>query len=51
MFCPKNTTNNSGGKGYFGYINNFNSTYFKCSISDTEFDHYPVNIQWFAIGY
>ncbi len=44
-------TNSIGGKGYLGYVNQLNPTYFYLSMSDIDFDHYTVSVQWMAIGY
>lgn len=47
----KDLSNSSDGKGYLGYVNNLNPTYFYLSMADIEFSHYPIAVQWFVIGY
>ena len=47
----RDTNNVSGGKGYLGYVNKLNSTYFYLNASDMDYAHYPVGVQWQVIGY
>ena len=43
--------NSYGGKGYLGYVTQKNQSYFKINISDSDFNHYPVNVSWVLLGY
>ena len=47
----KDLSNSTSGRGYLGYVSQLNSEYFYFSMSDVAFNHYPVSVQWIAIGY